>query len=71
MSRMSSILILMQGIDYHINHGKPFIIFHYLCNKVCHSINTIIWKGICCKLPHKADRAISQKSVPTDLVETY
>ena len=27
---MSSILILMPGIDYHINHGKPFIIITFV-----------------------------------------
>ena len=52
---MSSILILIPGIDYDINHGELFIIITFEIKYVIPSILLYRMKGIFRKWPYKAD----------------
>ena len=71
---MSSILILMQGIDYHINHGKHFIIITFVIKCAIPSI-LLYGKAFAASEPTKHIgpylRNFVVKSVPTDLVGSH
>ena len=57
---MTSILILMPGIDINFNHDKPFIIINFVI--VCHPSILSFGKAFAASDPIKQIWAISQKN---------